>query len=203
MIIRRLMTGMFESNSYILGDGSEGAVIDAGVDADEIIEVLNQEKLNLKYIILTHAHIDHIASLDELREITGALVLIHEKENKALASPKYNGSGLFGQQRQFKAADRLLKDGDVIELGSEKLTVIHTPGHTSGGICIKAGNAVFTGDTLFRLSVGRTDLGDGNFEVLIDSIMNKLMTLDDDTIVYPGHGPESTIGFERKNNFYL
>lgn len=195
--------GMFASNCYIIGEGSEGVVIDSGADAAEIAEAVDELKLKIKYIILTHAHIDHIVSVDELRSTLGAKVLLHEKEARALADPFYNGSVLFGLKKVFKVADGVLKDGDVMEAGGLKLEIIHTPGHTSGGICIKAGDNVFTGDTLFMMSIGRTDLGDGDQEQLMDSIRNKLMLLKDETKVYPGHGTSTTIGYERENNPFI
>ncbi len=203
MKISRIMTGLVDSNVYILGDAGEAVLIDAGVTTGEIEKVLKEEALALKYIILTHAHFDHVAYVDELRDRTGAKVLVHEKDAGALTDPYYNGSVMFGKSRVFKPADVLLKDGDVIEFGGTKLEVIHTPGHTSGGICIKSDNTVFTGDTLFRLSIGRSDLGDGDGDLLIASIKTKLMPLADDTVVYPGHGAASAIGFERKNNYFL
>ena len=203
MILKRLATGMFASNCYIAGDNGEGVIIDAGADTAEITEAVNGLKLKIKYILLTHAHIDHIVSVDELRAGLGAKVMLHEKEARALSNPFYNGSGLFGLKRVFKEADGLLKDGDVLEAGGLKLEIIHTPGHTSGGICIKIGDNVFTGDTLFMMSIGRTDLGDGDQEQLMDSIKNKLMTLKDETKVYPGHGTATTIGYERENNPFV
>lgn len=203
MFLKRLTTGMLGSNCYILADGGECAVIDPGAGIDEIMGVIDKENLKVKYIILTHAHIDHMISVDELRNRTGAKLLLHEKEVRALKSSFYNGSLLFGLKNIFNAADEVLKDGDVLEVGSLKLEIIHTPGHTSGGICIKVRNVVFTGDTLFRMSVGRTDLGDGVNEHLMDSLKNKLMKLEDDTVVYPGHGTSSTIGYEKENNPFL
>jgi glyoxylase-like metal-dependent hydrolase (beta-lactamase superfamily II) len=203
MKITRLMTGMVDSNAYILADSGEAALIDAGVHPDEIMDVISAEGLKLKYIILTHAHFDHVLYIDKLRDITGAKVLIHEKDAKALTHAQLNGSLMFGGNYVFKPADVILKEGDIIEVGAVRIEVIHTPGHTSGGICLKADNTVFTGDTLFRLSVGRSDLGDGDGRLLIKSIKEKLMVLEDDIVVYPGHGESSTIGFERQKNYFL
>ncbi len=194
---------MFTSNCYIAGDNGEGVIIDAGVDTAEITEAVKDLKLKIKYILLTHAHIDHLVSVDELRSGLGAKVMLHEKEARALSNPFYNGSGLFGLKRSFQEADGLLRDGDVLEAGGLKFEIIHTPGHTSGGICIKLGDNLFTGDTLFMMSIGRTDLGDGDQAQLMDSIKNKLMTLKDETKVYPGHGTATTIGYERANNPFV
>lgn len=203
MFLKRISTGMLASNCYIVGDSGECAVIDPGVSLKEILNVVDAEKSSVKYIILTHAHIDHIVYVDELRSRTGAKVMLHEMEARALGNSFYNGSNLFGLKKEFGAADVMLKDGDIVEIGSLKLEIIHTPGHTSGGICIKAGNSLFTGDTLFRMSIGRTDLGDGDSDLLMGSIKNKLMKLEDGIIVYPGHGTTSTIGYEKENNPYI
>jgi hydroxyacylglutathione hydrolase len=203
MILKRL-TGMLDSNCYILGSKGEGAVIDPGTSVENIEGVLKDENLDLKYIILTHAHFDHMCSLEELRsKKADAKLIIHESEAEALANPAKNSSLMFGTKQSYKPADILVKDGDTMALDDENLEFIHTPGHTSGGMCIKVGNYVFTGDTLFRLSIGRSDLGDGDGRLLIKSIKEKLMSLDENLTVFPGHGPESTIGFEKANNFFL
>ena len=194
---------MFASNCYIAGEGGEGVIIDSGADAGEVVQAVDDLKLKIKYIILTHAHIDHIVSVDELRTSLGAKVMLHEREARALSNPLYNSSGLFGLKKVFKEADGVLKDGDVLEAGGLKFEIIHTPGHTSGGICIKTGDNVFTGDTLFMMSVGRTDLADGDQDQLMDSIKNKLMMLKDDTKVFPEHGTSTTIGYERANNPFI
>lgn len=194
---------MLASNCYIAGANGEGVVIDPGSDAAEITEAIDGMKLKIKYIILTHAHIDHIVSVDELRSGLDAKVIVHREEARALTNPFYNGSGLFGLNKVFREADAVVNDGDVLEAGGLKFEIIHTPGHTSGGICIKAGDNLFTGDTLFMMSVGRTDLGDGDQDQLMDSIKNKLMKLKDETIVLPGHGTSTTIGYERANNPFI
>lgn len=203
MFLKRLGTGMFASNCYIIGDGNEGVIIDPGAKSRDVLDVIEKENFKIKYILLTHAHIDHIVSMDELRQTLNAKVLVHEDDAKALTDLWYNASSLFGLKTVFKDADGTLKDGDIIEAGDLKLEIIHTPGHTPGGICIKAGNAVFTGDTLFKMSIGRTDLGKGDMDQLMDSLINKLMKLADETIVYPGHGASTTIGYEKRHNPHL
>lgn len=200
MIFKRLATGMLSSNCYIIGDNGEGAIIDPGVGADEIVEAVEKLGIKIKYIILTHAHIDHIMSMDKVRESLGAKVLVHEKDAPSLSNEWFNGSYLFGANEKFGDADIFLKDGDTLDAGGLQLEIIHTPGHTPGGISIKVGNSIFTGDTLFRMSIGRTDLGNGDQEDLMDSLRNKLMKLEDDIVVYPGHGMPTTIGYERQNN---
>jgi hydroxyacylglutathione hydrolase len=203
MEYKRLMTDMFSSNCYIIGDKDEGVVIDPCADSSEILEAAEKLGLNIKYIILTHSHIDHICSVDDLRDKTGARVLVHKDDAAALGDARFNGSALFGLAKAFKSADMLLNDGDTIKAGNLELQIIHTPGHTPGGICIKVEEKLFTGDTLFKMSIGRTDLGNGDYDDIIASIKEKLMTLDDETIVYPGHGSASTIGYEKKNNPYI
>jgi glyoxylase-like metal-dependent hydrolase (beta-lactamase superfamily II) len=322
MILKAVRTGMLESNCYILGNGSEAAVIDPGADHEEIMQVLEEQGLTLKYIIYTHGHIDHVAEGDILRSLTGAKVVAHEDEARILEDPVLNGSAVFWSAREMGSADITVKDADLLKLGNAELEVIHTPGHTPGGICIlvrkavaeessavspsestvrdaerytagsavesaarnaagytevntgesaaghserytagsavksaarhseryteesavesaarhserytagsavesaaghseryTAGNAaghatgsapetescIFTGDTLFRLSVGRTDLGAGDPGLLRASLM-RFMELDDNVKVYPGHGPATTIGYERANNPWL
>lgn len=203
MIMKRLPTGMFSSNCYIIGGNGEGILIDSGVNGGEIVDAAEKLCLSIKYIILTHAHIDHICSMDEIREKLGAKVALHEADIAGLSDPRLNVSMLIGLDKTFKDPDILLKHGDVIEAGGIKFEIIHTPGHTPGSICIKAGSMVFTGDTLFRMSIGRTDLGNGDEKTLIASIRSRLMVLDDENIIYPGHGTSTTIGYERKNNPFV
>lgn len=203
MIIKRLNTGMLGSNCYLIGDGGEGAIIDPGAASKDILEMVSKTDLKVKYIILTHAHLDHICSMDKIREALGSKVAIHEEDAAALNDSWANGASLFGSDKSFKDADMQLKDGQIIKLGSLELEIIHTPGHTPGGICIKVENNIFTGDTLFRMSIGRSDLGRGDHLTLMDSIKNRLMTLDDDLVVHPGHGTNSTIGYERENNPFI
>ncbi|MFZ5989807.1 MAG: MBL fold metallo-hydrolase [Bacillota bacterium] len=197
MIIECIPTGMYGSNCYIAGDNGEGIIIDAGVGARDIMAVVEKNNLKIKYIILTHAHIDHICQVDEVREKTGAKVLIHENDSPKLTNPVLNGSILFGSADSYKPADSVVHDGDELEAGGIKFEIIHTPGHSSGSICIKTGNVIFTGDTLFNRGIGRTDLGDGDMGTILDSISKKLMRYSDDTVVYPGHGASTTIGAER------
>jgi len=197
MIIKCLPIGLFGSNCYIVGQNGEGIIIDPGCDPRKIVDTVNENNLEIKYIIITHGHIDHLLTVDEVREMTGAKVLIHEKEADKLTDPSLNDPVGIGLGRECKAADSLLKDGDVITAGGLDFEIIHTPGHSVGGICIKVGNEVFTGDTLFNMGIGRTDFADGDLNTLLDSIENKLMKLDDNVVVYPGHGEPTTIGRER------
>jgi len=194
---------MFESNCYILGVNGEGVIIDAGVEPSHVVKRINEHNLNIKYIILTHGHIDHICHIDNLKEAVGGSVVIHEDEADFLTNPVLNCSFVFGEKRTFKAPDIKVKDGDVLKLSDMDLEIIHTPGHTPGGICIKAGNILFTGDTLFKYTTGRTDLPGGNSDEIVKSIKNKLLTLPGEIQVYPGHNEASTIDFEKANNMVV
>lgn len=205
MIIECIPVGMMGANCYVVGceETKKAAVIDPGGDTEKILAYLKNKGLTLQYIIDTHGHIDHIAGNDKLRNATGAELLIHVLDADMLENPKFNLSSLMGFSMKFKPADRLLKEDDTVEVGNIKLHVIHTPGHTRGGICLTVEGGVFTGDTLFNASIGRTDFPGGDFEAIINSIKRKLMPLPDDTAVYPGHMGQSTIGYERKHNPFL
>jgi hydroxyacylglutathione hydrolase len=205
LILRVLTVGPLETNCYILGDekSKEAVVIDPGGDFEEIDQQLRKLKLKVKYIVLTHGHFDHTGALAQLKKTTGAEILIHSADAFML-SPG-------GQAQPFSletgtdlcSADRTLKEGDKIQFGENVLEVLHTPGHTPGGISLIIGKMIFTGDTLFCGSVGRTDLPGGSYRRLMDSIKTKLLSKYDDYVIYPGHGPESTIGEERRDNPFL
>lgn len=204
MNLKIIDKGMFESNCYVLWDNKEGVVIDPGADKDRILNVLDKNSISLKYIILTHAHIDHMCSLDIIREKKNGHVVVHQDDAPALSDPLFNGSSFFsGEKRTFNKPEVKVSGGETLEAGNMDMKIIHTPGHSPGCICIQAENCVFTGDTLFKGSIGRTDLGNGSFEDIINSIKSKLMVMDDDMIVYPGHGPSTTIGYERMYNPYI
>jgi len=204
MIVDKLEVGPFATNCYIVGSesGGEGMIIDPGDKAKQILGKVEDLKLDIKLVVLTHGHIDHIGALKEIKEATGADVAIHADDEGSLR--KQPLSIIFGLFYPTPPPpDRLLKDGDSIDVGDLHFEVLHTPGHTPGGICLLGDGVVFSGDTLFNCSVGRTDLPGGSYDKLMGSIQTKLMMLPDDTIVYPGHGGETTIGAERKGNPYL
>lgn len=205
MILKNLMLGVLQTNCYIFGDEETGecAVIDPADECEKILDTVKSEKLTVKYIILTHAHIDHISALDELKDACKAPVVIHKEEAEYLNSSQFNLADLFGVPSPNTGADITVADGDTLKLGKNTLSFIHTPGHTVGGMCILCGDILFSGDTLFNQSVGRSDFPGGSHTVLITSILNKLMRLNDNVAVYPGHGMPTTIGFERTNNPYL
>lgn len=205
MISQKLCVGELSTNCYILGDEktNEGVVIDPGGDFDLIDENIEKLNLKIKYIILTHGHIDHIKALVPLKKKTKAKVLIHKEDLPILSDPIYNLSQFTGEDSSFSEPDLLLKDGDTIEFGKVKLLVLHTPGHTPGSISLYTDNLLFTGDTLFCEGMGRTDLPGSSQEKLLNSVKQKLFTKPDDTEVFPGHGPSTTIGWEKKNNPWI
>ncbi len=206
MILKGLELGGIGANCYIIGceETKEGAVIDPGGGASTILKMIEELGLNIKYIINTHGHVDHIGANAKVKEATGADILIHEKDAQMLTSSVANFSMLMGQRITSPAAAWLLKDGDRITIGTTiELEVIHTPGHTPGGICLKTGNILFSGDTLFNSSIGRTDFPGGSYKTLINAIKERLMVLDDQVTVYPGHMQPTTIGWERSHNPFL
>lgn len=205
MIIERLEVGPFASNCYIVGaeTSHEGIIIDPGAEANRILKRVKDLGLTVKFIVLTHSHIDHIGAVKEIKEITKAELAVHSADARALQSRSPMGVLYRLSLQAAPPPDRLLKGGDSLEIAGLRLLVLHTPGHSPGGICLLGEGVVFTGDTLFNFGIGRTDMPGGSTHQLMDSIHTKLMVLPDNTFVYPGHGPETTIGTERKWNPFL
>jgi glyoxylase-like metal-dependent hydrolase (beta-lactamase superfamily II) len=205
MILETLMVGPLGVNCYIVGDETtrETMVIDPGGDARAILDTLRHGRLTPSAIVATHAHFDHLLALEEVRQQTRAPFFLHADEAPALANASL-GARLFGFVfGQPAPADRLLRDGDQVRVGALALKVLHTPGHSPGGICLAYDNGVFVGDTLFQGGIGRTDLPGGDYAMLMRSIRDKLLMLPDETRVYPGHGDATTIGEERQRNPFL
>ncbi len=198
MIIETIVVGMMETNCYIAGDGStkEVFIIDPGSDYKKIKNIIDKGGLKPQAVINTHGHSDHIGADNEF----DLPVWIHGSDAEFLQDPSKNLSGAFGFLLKTKAASRVLKEGEVLTVGRVKLEVIHTPGHTPGSICLKGDGVVFTGDTLFCEGIGRTDFAYGSEEDILRSVKEKLFVLPDDCAVYPGHGPSTSIGYEKKNN---
>ena len=203
MVIKCVTSGYIETNTYLVGDSSGAVLIDAGADKEEIFDMVDKAGFTPKVVILTHYHYDHIGSLNEVREKYGIEAAIHRIDAPAVTDMKRNSAALFGSTKNVNPVEILLEDKQVLKIGKIEYNIIHTAGHTSGGICILAGGVIFTGDTLFRRSIGRTDLGDGDYGELINSIKTRILSLEDNIVVYPGHGERSTIGEERKGNPFL
>ena len=208
MKIETLRVGPLEVNCYILATEKENAiVIDPGASPEKILRYLSFNNLKAKYILNTHGHIDHIGSNAAIKSGTEADLMIHKADAFMLTDVQDSYiAGLLNAQPS-PAADSTFDDGDTIELDEIKLKVIHTPGHTLGGVCFHMDNALFTGDTLFVGGIGRTDFPYSDHQTLINSIKNRIFTLPDDTIIYPGHHygytPTSTIGREKVENPFL
>lgn len=207
MYIETLQVGSLGTNCYLVGDeaSKQAAVIDPGGEAGRILAAARQAELTISHIINTHGHGDHMAGNADLVAATDAALVVHANDADMLTDPRLNLSALMGMPLAGPAATRLVAEGDVIQVGGLALHVLHTPGHTPGGISLYAPTAgvLFCGDALFQGSIGRTDLPGGDHGQLLEAIRLKLLTLPDETVVYPGHGPASTIGDERRGNPWL
>lgn len=202
MIIRKLTVGPIMANCFIVGceETRQAAVIDPGDEVDRILMALAKDQLTVAVIINTHGHFDHVGGNARLKQATGAPLLIHR-----LDAPMLNQLSAAAAQWGMTAEnspppDRTIDEGDTVPFGNLAFSVIHTPGHTPGGISLHTDGSVFVGDTLFAGSIGRTDFPGGDYATLIAAIQNKLFTLGDDVTVYTGHGPETTIGVEKRTN---
>lgn len=208
VFLNQIQVGHMAVFAYIVGDpeSGEGLVIDPAANCSGIIKVAQQNNLNIKYIVNTHGHVDHISGNTEMKKMTGAGIIIHKDDAEMLVSTPTMIFKMFGAE-QSPPADITVNDGDLITVGGISLKVIHTPGHSPGGMSLYTKGCVFTGDTLFVEAVGRTDLPGGSWPVMHRSITKRLFTLPDDTKVLPGHNygrmPTSTIGHEKMYNPYI
>ncbi|MDI9442054.1 MAG: MBL fold metallo-hydrolase [Firmicutes bacterium] len=203
MQVERFLVGtLMMVNCYVVYDGDEAVIVDPGGASQEVLDFIDERNLTVKAIVNTHGHADHIAGNAWFMEKTGAPLLIHIDEEAYLSSEELNLARLVRAEFPVVKADRLLKDGDFIPVGDGKLEVLHTPGHSPGGISLYAPGFVISGDTLFQGSVGRWDLPNGDRDVLQESVL-RLARLPLDTVVYPGHGDSTTIRAEIKSNPFL
>lgn len=203
-MLKIFTVGPMEANCYILynPDKRAGLIIDPGAEGSHLIKFIKQEKISINYIINTHGHPDHIGANRKIKEHTNAPILIHQYDAPMLAKSGSVLSLIFPLESSSPAADTFIKDGDLIECAGMKLKVLHTPGHTPGGISLLIDDSIFTGDTLFSGSIGRSDLPGGSPQVLLNSI-KKILSLDENLIIYPGHGPSTTVGQELHSNPFI
>lgn len=206
LAIKHMIVGAVATNCYLAMNTKtkEALIIDPGDSAKRIAEIIKEEGVTPVAVLLTHGHFDHAMAAEELAGEFQIPIYAHEKEQETLETPRINLSGMIGQSLTFHA-DNYVKDGDVLNLAGFEIKVLHTPGHTLGGVCyyLEKEKVLFSGDTLFCQSVGRTDFPTGSSSTLIRSIKEKLMPLADDINVYTGHEDMTTIGMERKYNPFL
>lgn len=205
MQIETITVSSFETNCYLVWDEKDKscAIVDPGDEHEKILEWIDNLHLKPKAILLTHGHVDHIAAVGKLKDKFDIPLYIGRGDEEMLASSSANGSAFFGQNITCPSPDHIVGDADVIKVGSHRFVVMATPGHSRGGVCYIIDKYLFCGDTLFNGSIGRTDLPGGNYQLLIDSINKNILSLPDDIICYPGHGPATTVGEEKRNNPFL
>jgi len=202
MLLEKIVVGPLAVNCYLIGckKTKQAAVIDPGDEFDNIQAVINKNPWSLKYILLTHAHVDHITQIKSLKNANSAEVLLHSDDHFLLDSLSTQAA-MFGLPDPGNPTiDRFIKDGDDIQIGDLNIHVLHTPGHSPGGVTFHIDNYLFVGDLIFAGSIGRTDLPGGNYDTLIRSVQTKIFTLPDSSIICPGHGPETTAGQEKAFN---
>lgn len=204
LLIEKLEVGAFAANCYLVGcpQTKKGIVIDPGGEGQYIVKRIRELGLDILYIINTHAHIDHIGANADIKEAFKAPILVHEVEASMYRSPQAS-LALFMEQSAPIPPDGTLRGGAILEAGTLSIKIIETPGHTAGSITLEINGVLFTGDTLFNFSIGRTDLPGGSYRRIIQSIQDKIMPYPDETKVFPGHGPATTVGEERRFNPFL
>lgn len=204
-MFKKLPVGNFLTNCYVIADDEtkEAAIIDPADDFQKLKGFIEEHSLKVKYILLTHAHGDHILALPEMKAYTNAPVGVHQADEDMLANARLNMSGTFVKNPVEAKGDFYLEDGMELSLGNIKLKIIHTPGHTMGSVCILSEGELVSGDTLFARGIGRTDLYGGSYDSIVNSIRTKLFVLDGNIRVHPGHDASSTIKVEREQNPFL
>lgn len=205
MFIEKMVVGEMDANCYVLADENtdEALVIDPGGSADQILDLIQENNWDIKYVVNTHGHIDHIAANKKILEQSNAQLLIHRADANFLEDSELNLSAFVGgPQLQSPVADQLLESGSQISCGSFDLEVLHTPGHTRGSICLLGANQIFSGDTLFSKGIGRTDLATGSREEL-DQSLAEIIKLKDELMVFPGHGAAATLAEIKQINPYI
>ena len=201
--IKKFASRMIGANEYILFNNNEAIIVDPCVNPSKIKPFLKEMAIKPILILLTHGHFDHITYLDETRKAFGIEGAVHGEEANTVGDNTMNGALLFGSTKKINDCERLLSHNEKIVFGNTELRVIHTPGHSPGSCSFYCDDMLLTGDTLFYMSIGRTDLGMGNYEQIMDSINNRIMTLPEKTLVYPGHGTFTSIEFEKYNNPFI
>ncbi len=204
MIIKRLIVGPLEENTYVIGDEitKQAIVIDPGDEPDRIMDVIKESSFEVSKIVCTHAHFDHIGAAGDVKKQTGAEILLHKEDLETFGLAKDQAAFWGYSIEDLPQPDRYIDEGDEISVGALKFRVMHTPGHSRGGICLYGEGIVITGDTIFQGSVGRTDFPGGSIEKLKESF-KRLLDLPDETQVFSGHGPETSIGREKTANFFV
>ena len=207
MIHEILPVGPLQCNCSVIGDEAsrEAMVIDPGDDVEAVLAIIRKHNLALKQIVVTHAHIDHVGGASKLRKLTGAPILLNQNDHALLKMIDVQASWIGMASPGKIEIDQSIAQADQLRAGALTAEVIHTPGHTEGSVCLyfPAHQKLIAGDTLFAGSIGRTDLPGGSFEKIISSLHEKILALPDETIVVPGHGPQTTIGAERESNPFL
>lgn len=206
VILKKFILGAIENNNYLLIDenSKEAVLIDCTQESEDIDNALKENGAILKYILLTHGHFDHILGVNDFKKkYPDCKILVHESDQILIDTMKEFARNFIQEKLEIQKVDGYVKDNEILKFGDNEIKVIHTPGHTQGCVCYLIGDEIFSGDTLFYESVGRTDLPGGNFNQIKSSIQEKLFTLDENIKVYPGHGWDSTVGHEKINNQFI